>query len=332
MKKKKYYLVDTDHNKSQIRKERLLETASKICLKYGIPWKHLKIIPLAWVKEFWKHEEYCSPACLFLGAQIKEIKWYIRNKISQEDIKEIFKFTDEELKIWNGSFIHGFLKGGKTTWNPGGFPSFGWQNNSNIKAIVKNGPFKGGFKIEAWPMYERCRWSYVPCIYLPYSETSLSFMAGVLSTGTIWSKKDKVPSVSYRGETVPIIKSWGIPIEKENRRMETFISPFWPALFSLYMPKEVGNTFLNVENAPKADLYASILWKVYCDGNFPRRGIPYLRCRRAIYKKFNKQGINNVMERLEMLRLEENLTGLNGRIKNIVHEWKEILYNKEKEK
>ena len=128
--------------------------------------------------------------------------------------------------------------------------------------------------------------------------------------------------VQYKGKVTQYIDEWGFPSERQfNIRQEVWISPIWPALFSLKMPKEVRETWLNLKQPIKSEIYCPILWKTYVDNQFPTRGIPYLQSRRRIYYRFKTPEMKT-MRKLEMLRIETGLIRLTRNIREIMKLWK----------
>ena len=167
--------------------------------------------------------------------------------------------------------------------------------------------------------YKQYRWNCVPAFYMDYSEDSLSFMAGVLGGATLVKKNAKTYA-RYTGQAAKYIEEWKIPVaEKKPHRV--LISPIWAAIFTPYMPESIRDMWLNIEKPYEARLYATLLWKSYCNDKFPKNGIPYLPSRRAIFYKYKSD--EGAMRKLEMLRVTKNVVELDTRIGEMVQKWRD---------
>lgn len=305
----KFHLLDVDHGKKAIKQDHLYETASKIVLKYG----DLLSFKPEHIREFWKYEEpYPSPSNVYLNVNPSSIKWYVHNKITVD------------YPIWNSDFLHGLMVHCNIFWDPNNFPSCEWFNNDIITDLLKSCPFGG--KIVQEKRSKRNQWIGVPALYLNHSTDSISFMAGVMAGIQVF-KKDKKNYGVFGEKILPYFKAWGIPVE-EKCEDGYLTSPIWPALFVKHMPVELSDKWLNLRKACNTNIYAPILWKTYMNNDFPVDGIPYLKCRRSIFYRFEcEEGAMNFLDRM---RIEKNLTILDNRIREIVKEWgksNEILTN-----
>lgn len=311
---KKYHLLDLNHNSKVAKQDRIYRTASQIALKYGDMgrgrcknnWNH--------VREFWEYDEpYPTLSYLSRYVRISSIKWYIYNKIEIKDL------------IWSADFLHGLISHARVIWSKIRFPSCEWFNNKEIANLLSTCPFGGKIvetdKTDKIKIY---RWNRVPALYLKFSTDSIAFMAGVMA-GTKIFIRDNVSYASFNKRTLPYFKKWGIPIEETIRiigREIYLISPIWPALFVKYMPPELLNKWSDLKNPYNANIYAPVLWKTYMNNNFYPDGIPYLKSRRTTYYEF--KGERGAMKELNRLRVENNLTTLDNRIRDVVKEWGKV--------
>ena len=142
-------------------------------------------------------------------------------------------------------------------------------------------------------------------------------MAGVLVSGCKYELNGSAYAI-YKKSIVPYFEKWKIPIEG-YKWGKPYISPIWPALFSLKMPEEFKEYWYNIDNAFNANLYSAILWKTYVGNNFKRNGIPYLKCRRWIY--YHHKCEEGAMKKLEMLRLKKGLVELDYLVRDMIRVW-----------
>jgi len=303
--KKKYYLIDYHHGKQQEKQNQIYEIASKIALKYGRLGNEFSQFNLDHILEFWNGQgDYPSPTTFKRMIRMSHLKWFIHNKVNCQD------------PIWNGDFLHGLMVHVKIYWNKKGFPSCEWFCNTDLVDILKTCPFGG--KIVDLPSFYKSRWVGVPALYLKSSEDSISFMAGIMS-GMRTVKRGEFEYALTSSKSIDYIKKWGIPIEGEYNK-SFLLSPVWPALFIHHMPEICRSKWLKIKKPYNGFLYALVLWRTYVDCYFPSRGIPYLKCRRAVYNRL--QCPEGVMKKIEMLRVEKGLTELDNRIREVVREWK----------
>ena len=304
---KKYYLMDYDHGKLAVRQDRILRTASQIVLKYGATGVNRLGYSDERVREFWDYDDDI-PTYLYFKKHIKHpnVKWYIHNKIKTENT------------IWSADFLHGLMAHCKVIWNKRCFPSCQWNNNTEITELLQNCPYGG--RIVKPENLARHRWVNVPALYLKFDDTSISFVAGLMSGLKMVQWRGNSYAMFYK-RALPYFEKLGIPIEFTCGQDAYMISPFWPALFVEHMPSEMYHKWTEAKKPYNADVYAAILWKTYIDNNFVGSRIPYLKGRRSIYYDFeNEEG---AMKNLERLRVEKKLTELDDRIKNVIKEWSE---------
>lgn len=307
---KEYYLIDLTHNEKAIRREKIYELIARICLKYGPPGLHYRNFKDQYIYELWDHDDVYPTIKSFQNyLKISNIKWYIQNKIECKD------------KIWNADFIWGLAKHGLVEWHKFCFPRFTWYDNEFIEKIIRVTPFGGKFAFYRYKksLNRRYRWQEVPALYLPHSEDSISYVAGVLAGGQPYVRNE-ISYARYSSRLTDYMKFLGIPIEETlPARKWILISPIWPALFSLRMPVCARETWIGLKNACNVGWYAPVLWRTYINNDFIRQGIPYLASRRKIYYKFkNKDG---AMSALEKFRIEKNLVALDYRVRDIVKCW-----------
>jgi len=304
---RKFYLLDLDHGKAAKKQNNLYMTASKMALKYGNFGRGFKNCDGCYIQEFWEGDGCPSAEYFKKNVLVSTVKWYIHNKIDLSD------------KIWNGDFLHGIATTGNIRWGSSRFPTLYWTANDNIFNMIKKSGFGGKLKHDESNKYNY-KWCGVPALYLKYDESSASFMAGLLASG-IFYKKDGLTYVKYNKNHKEHLERWNIPIEDEIRDGKfVLVSPIWGSLFSLKMPEEERDKWLNIERPFGRNIYPPILWKTYANNEFPKNGIPYLRSRRWVYNNYKSE--RGAMKTLEMERVNRNLTQLDKRVKEIVHEWK----------
>jgi hypothetical protein len=302
--------------KSQWR-DKVYATASRVCLKYGCVGdtsgmkkavQNLQNLEDRF-KEFWPDEDRPSVEYIRKHLRVQDLKWYIHNKIEVDN------------NVWTPDFLFGVAKHGRITWSKKEFPSLLWTNNVNILKVISTSPFGGGTNHNIEGTYRLRCWSRVPALYLKHSEDTIEFMAGLLSCGNI-VEKDGISYARYAGRTIRYIEKWGIPLERKTNfnKKENYVlvSPIWPALFSLKMPKEIADIWMNVEKPCKSRTYCPILWRTYV-GDFVKDGIPYLLSRRAVYYYHRcKEG---AIKKLDMLRVTTGMVMLDYRVKDMVKIW-----------
>lgn len=262
------------------------------------------------IREIWSDESRVSVEFIRKNIKLKDLKWYIHNKV---------EFKDD---IWNSDFLFGVVKHGKIIWSKRLFPSFSWTNrHDNLYDIIKTSPFGGKVNYNHKHECSKRFWSQVPALYLKHSEDTVSFMAGVLSAGNV-EYRDGYSYATYSGRTVAYIKEWGIPIEYQDRSIgrnkKVFISPVWPALFSLKMPIELMNFWVNLDKPFNSHIYCPILWKSYA-GDYTKGGIPYLKSRRSVY--YDHKCEEGASKRLEKLRVSTGLISIDPRVGEVVKMW-----------
>lgn len=305
---KKFYLVDYDHNKTAKRQDKLYRVASQIALKYGYFGRRFKNCDELYIQEFWDGDDCPSFEYFLKNVKVSTVKWYIHNRINVDD------------EIWNGGFLHGLSTVGDISWNRFSFPTLSWRGNHTVFELLKGSGF-GGYLNH--PIYKKdkyvYRWVRVPAFYLKYDEASPSFMAGVLASGSFY-EKDRMTYVKYSMKTKELLEQWAIPIEEIEDNKYCLVSPIWGALFVSKMPEEIREEWLNIQRPYGRDIYPPILWKTYMNNDFPTGGIPYLKSRRWIYKHYKSE--KGAMKTLEKERVARNLTQLDKRVRNMVHEWR----------
>jgi hypothetical protein len=296
-----YHFFDSRRTYSEEEKVKYLSAASKAAIFYGF-----KVLSEDQIRQFWDDELLPKSSYIETNIKISEIKSFIHDYVNIDD------------EIWNNDFIGGLTSYGKILDKSTRYPSFTWHHNDMLKEIIRLSPFGGRLKDRVFRT-GRNIWSFVPALCLSYSEDSLSFFAGVFATGDI-GKKDGYTYAKYNKATHKYLEEWGIPIERESKRGHRFfISPFWPALFSLKMPEEIRKKWCNIKKPAKAELYATVLWKTYVNNYFPKKAIPYLRSRRFIYYKY--KGAEGAMRKIEMIRVQMGLVELHNNIKGIIRLW-----------
>lgn len=250
--------------------------------------------------EIWSCDDY--PPSIFTAMKCltrKQIKWYIHNFMSIDD------------GIWNASFLSGLTSNGNIKWNVNWFPSFNWTSNPDMEKILNESPFYGVVNSYG----KHYQWNQAPALYLKPDYRSISFMAGVLATGQIITENNETYAC-YGKKSMEKIMSFGIPVEKTKIKGKyNCISPFWPALFSKYMPNE-GNKWINIHRGGcNSYLYASVLSRMYVSNQLEKGAIPYLRSRRWTYDNFGK------IEDTEDMWLKLGLSQLDNRVRKVIEAW-----------
>ena len=301
---KTYYLIDYTHGKKQIWMDRLYETASKIAVKYGSMGHNMQDYKEKYIREFWTYNtDYPSCKTLKEFVRVKSIKWFIYNKLDCKD------------EIWNPDFLHGLAIHGKIRWSKCDFPSFWWHCNTSLNKLIMLCPFGGKIKIVRKGVIGR--WMSVPALYLKYSKDTASFAAGIMAGGTPVVIKG-VGYARFKNNAFEHIKQFRVPIEFKTIS-HFYISPIWPALFSLKMPEEIRQEWLDIPHPCNANIYAPILWKAYINSKFQTEGIPFLKSRRSLFYEFSCE--EGAMERLDKLRVEKDLTELDNQVIDMVRIW-----------
>ena len=287
-------------------KEKAYELASLIALKYGGPGYMRTNRNNHQIIEMWEYEDPHPSLGFIKKAQVKEVKWFIRNRLSYK--------RDE---IWNSDFLMGLSVHGTMFWNSTRYPSFYWRNNESIKQLIAISPFGGEIRKNSW--------LHVPAFYLKHSKDTLSYVTGILA-GTQIVEDGGFQYALVNSSAIKAIRELKIPIDKINgfNKGESYlISPIWPALFSLMMPYGFREKFLRLSNPYGTEFYAPILWRTYVNNNnFIKEGIPYLQARRTVYNHFGNP-TEDLATILGKMRAEKDLTELDNRVKEIVKIWAE---------
>jgi hypothetical protein len=249
---------------------------------------------------------------------VSNIKWYLFNKMD-------FKNQDG----WNSDFIHGLTLCGRIQARKDFFHSFYWYSNVSLAEALRSSPFSGRVCKNPVTRNHENNWIMVPAFHLKYSENTLEYMAGALSSGTV-VEKDGLRYIKYTKKMIHNFKKWSIPVEHIDFNGSVWISPIWPTLFVPYMPKILGDKFVDIKKAAQAELYAIILWYAYSGTNFSCDAIPYLPSRRTVFYHYKSD--NGALNDIEKMRIEKGLTSLDSRIVNCVHAWKSKLKESQKEK
>jgi len=284
-------------------REKICELASLIAIKYGGKGNHCDRYTQEHIVEFWKHGyPYPTLNSIRRGFKTNEIKWFIHNRI---------KIINEE--IWNPDFVMGLTSHGTLKWNIKNYPSFTWDKNEDIRKILADCPYGG--------TVGKMTWINVPALYLRYSEDSSSYIAGIMAGGSI-VEEEGFQYAQFNEKTFGAIRRLGIPIERTmtlSKNKFYLISPIWPALFSIKMPKVAGDKWTELKSAYGVDQYAPILWRVYVDGYYKKGGIPYLKSKRTVY--YQNESDEGATRRIERMRVEKGMTEIDGRVKEIVRLW-----------
>ena len=283
-----------------------LDIASRVVMEYGPI--HSKNVTSETFQEVSKNDDYTFS--VFEKIKISHIKWYIRNKFETDD------------PIWNGDFLAGLTKAGKIRWNIRTYPTFTWWGAPAIAMALKDCPYYGvlvtGKKQKKYKRYHS--WKKSPALYLKVDTESKSYLAGLLATGR-HHKFEGVNYALYKDEVMQEIEKFGILMDRRTyTNTRSLISPFWPALFTRYMPESVRDYWLNLKKSYMGEEYASIFWFTYGDHTrVIRRALPYLPSRRKVLYRFKDE--KGTIKELQKLRVQYNLVDLDKRINECMIEW-----------
>ena len=310
---KSYFLIDRSHDAGAIRMRKACAIIAKICVRSG---KSLCL---------WGEDERRQYHNMWIKENDDQPLALIYLVACGLHMKHVMKEINENIHLskgkWNSDFLFGLLHGCRFRCGENHFPTVVWHFHEGIIDLLKDSPYGG--TIVRYKNDRKCvtskgfSWRGVPALCMSYDESSMSFMAGVLASGKLL-EKDGVVYIKYRAT----LRNWfvkvGIPLESDDKR-KCLISPVWPALFSIHMPGICKRKWRDIKNACGAQLYPPILWFLYKDMNFISGGIPYLRCRRAVFYDFQcKEGAK---KKLMRLFVELGLTGMDKRIGDCVRLW-----------
>jgi hypothetical protein len=324
----RHYLIDFQRDKYNKKVFRIYEILAKLAIKYGCMGKYPGRYTDNQIAEMWNYDDSNPPpvSSLIKYAKLSVIKWMIRNEMTVNHY------------IWTSDFLHGVAENGVLKWPKEKFPSLKWYNNDALLRLIKTCPYGGDLYLKKEETVYNV-WKYVPAFYLPYSNGTLDYLVGVLAGGKSCIRKEKAYA-RYSYTAAKYIEAIGIPVEYHLHDY-ILISPFWPALFSYKMPKEIGDSWFswptnvhgNIQSkrtiAAEANIYAIILWAVYVDEIFAPCGFPYLKSRRKIFYEFKcEEGLIN---KIYKLRMERKMTQLDNRFKEAVMHWANKRKKNEKE-
>lgn len=315
MSKNKYYLANI-HYKKDARLLEMCRVASIICLYHfnrGVGKTLLQNESL--IRKYWTLDKV-PPSANWMARciNVKNVKWYINKKLKYEPIDG-----------WTPDFLNGMANCGKLLNNKKVFPTLIWSTQNHILEIFKSSVFSGTFSVRK--RSERFFFTRVPAFYLPYDDKSHAYIAGILATGKIVYVKG-VCYVRYSKCMFKIIHKLGIPIEVKCKLI-FYISPIWPALFSVHMPNILKDRWFNLKNAVGVLQYAPILWKMHTNVDFIKGGLPYLKSRRSVF--YDNKNDEGAMEYLSNFMNQKQLMLLDTRITNCISEWIKISIENKKE-
>jgi len=290
------------HEQRLAKKIKLCEVAAKIAVCEGVTsWSQLNddLIRKHWDTSFEEHIP--SVEQLIRKVNHANVRWYIRNHL---------EFNSE---IWNADFLQGLATGGVLRFHSKRYPSLGFTGVPALIETLALSPFSG--KIVEVPHDGYTYWRNVPALMLQHSEDSLSFMAGVLGAGKIVTEGDTT-YVQYRTKAKEYLDKWGIPIDIRKSGRVFLVSPFWAALFSIKMPKELRVSWLELKNPAKTDSYAPVIWAFYSGTSQWESGrIPYLKSSTWFYSQIDS------IKDVGWLRVKFGLAQLNNKIAEIMRLW-----------
>jgi hypothetical protein len=283
--------------------------AAKVALKYG-PINSIKIQRENFVEFSGDPDDTFSR---YKRVTTSQIKWYIRNHLEADD------------PIWNGDFIAGITKSGRVHWSTRQYPTFKWWGSPILTTVLNDCPYYGRVKNDKPQEEERhCySWQRVPALYLNSSYNTVSYVAGLLSTGK-HHVFDGETYALYKHEVMRELELFGIKMERSSvGKPRALVSPFWPALFTKYMPESCHSYWFDIKKPYKGMEYAAILWATYANHKIVKNGLPYLPSRRSVFYHFQHE--NGTLRELQKLRIMNGLFGLNKRIEECLIKWFEEL-------
>ena len=321
MRKEDYTLIDRYKNEKIIYRMKVCAMISEIALIHGYS-VNFNTPDEELISRYWNYDEYPPPINRIADIiKINNIKWYINN------------YIDVQNKVWNADYLHGLTKSGRIIQTAKSFPTFIFYHNNSIENILEECPFYG-MRNNNWETKNHkkyYKWQHSPALILKHSDSSISYMAGVLSTGVIKYftidekilnpkgrkvKTGKTKTIGYARflrKLSPLFKKWNIPIEKRNMKF-VYISPFWIALLTPWMP-QYCQRWLNVKKPYKAKEYSLIMWKIFTGKDIKTDGIPYLISRRKYYYEYG------TIKNLEKKWVDEKLVEIDPRFKEAVKKW-----------
>jgi hypothetical protein len=281
--------------------------AAKVALKYG-PVRSNRINEHHFIEFSGNSQDTLS---IYRNIKSSHIKWYIRNKMEIDD------------PIWNADFIAGIVKAGKVHWSTTQYPTFKWWGSPILVKVLEDCPYYGTIKNDKPQQEERhCySWQKVPALYLKPTYDTASYIAGLLATGKT-HVFEKQTYALYKPEVMKELERFNFRMERHSLgKPRCLISPFWPALFTKYMPESCHSYWLDINRPFKGAEYAAILWATYADSSyeFVKDGLPYLPSRRSVYYKFKND--KGTVRELQKQRLINNLFGLDKRVKECMVKW-----------
>jgi len=291
--------------RSEERKLEKCRMAAKIAIKYGPP-ASAKLTERD-VEEYL--DESISHDTLYRTVSSKNIKWYIHHMMKIDH------------PIWNGDFIAGITKCGTVNWSKTQYPTFTWWGSPLLVKVFKECPYYGKIK-NGRPQKKQKHprsWQKVPALYLKPNYDSMSYVAGLLCTGRL-HRRDGRSYMLYQDSVIDELVKLGIPVEdKIEWKVRQLISPFWPALFTKFMPECCQKYFTKCVRPHNGNIYAAILWLTYCGHKIKKGGIPYLQSRRAVFYKFRNE--DGTLRNLQRMWMDYDLVGLDRRIRDCIGIW-----------
>jgi len=286
------------------RRYKRCKLASKIALKYGSILS--ANLTEDQIEEFCEDGEFVNRECLKRDVSTSNIKWYIRSKMEIDD------------PIWNADFISGIIKTGKVHWSVSHYPTFKWWGSPILVKVLEDCPYYG--KVKDQKDEKHCySWQQVPALYLNPTNSTKSYVAGLLSTGRL-HKDEGVTYALYKPEVMKELKRFGIPLEKDFlKKPRALISPFWPALFTKHMPECCYSYWLNVKKPYMGIEYASILWATHGDHKIVKGGLPYLPSRRKVLYMFKSE--KGTLKELQKRRVKHDLLRLDKLVNECLIDW-----------
>ena len=185
-----------------------------------------------------------------------------------------------------------------------------------ILEVLKESPFYG----KACKGTRDYYWKHAPAFYLKSNKDTLSYMAGVLCTGKVVKIGKKI-FIRYNRRCKDLFQKSNIPIEGTVESGALLISPFWPALFTKFMPEYCKEYYLspNRKKSVMAEEYASIFWVTHSNHNIVKDGLPFLPSRRLVFYRYKSD--KGTLRELQKRRVEHNLVEIDKRILECIKLW-----------
>lgn len=290
------YWVSRAELKRAKAKRESLEKAAKMYLKFG---------PLSNMDEekgFEMFNDDLFSVHKYKSVPKADVKEFLRNEM------EVSEFQDT---VWNADFISGLTKIGEVKDVKKKFPCFRWVGNDFVAKILRGFPLYGDLNFDE--SSGKGIWSYVPALCLRSSESTISYLAGLISTAK---------EVMHQGQTyaelnsqiVDEVSKFGIPIEMVG--LTPCISPFWILCLKEYLPEVVFEKWKDVKRPAMAETYSSVLFVVFFGSNIKTKALPFLPSKSKIYYLFPSE--SSLSETMRKKYIDLRLINISTSLKEVI--------------